>query len=88
VIGRRIPAIQALSQGRQWADHVAYGLTVGLVLRARDEPANAGLVKQPSTALLPSTVGASDRPSLANGCRSIGMQLDDVGGAAAFRWEQ
>jgi hypothetical protein len=35
VIGRRIPAIRALPQGRQWADHVAYGLTVGLVLRAR-----------------------------------------------------
>jgi hypothetical protein len=35
VIGRRIPAIRSLPQGRQWADHVAYGLTVGLVLRAR-----------------------------------------------------
>jgi hypothetical protein len=35
VIGRRIPAIRALPQGRQWADHAAYGLTVGLVLRAR-----------------------------------------------------
>jgi hypothetical protein len=35
VIGRRIPAIRALPQGRQWADHVAYGLAVGLVLRAR-----------------------------------------------------
>jgi hypothetical protein len=35
VIGRRLPAIRALPQGRQWADHVAYGLTVGLVLRAR-----------------------------------------------------
>jgi hypothetical protein len=35
VIGRRIPAIRALPQGRQWADHVAYGLTVGLVLHAR-----------------------------------------------------
>ena len=35
VIGRRIPAIRALPQGRQWADHVAYGLGVGLVLRAR-----------------------------------------------------
>jgi hypothetical protein len=35
VIGRRIPAIAALPQGRQWADHVAYGLAVGLVLRAR-----------------------------------------------------
>jgi hypothetical protein len=35
VIGRRIPAIRTLPQGRQWADHGAYGLTVGLVLRAR-----------------------------------------------------
>ena len=35
VIGRRIPAIRALPQGRQWADHVAYGLAVGLVLHVR-----------------------------------------------------
>ena len=35
IIGRRIPAIRALSQPRQWADHAAYGLTVGLVLRVR-----------------------------------------------------
>jgi hypothetical protein len=35
VVGRRIPPIRALPQGRQWADHVAYGLAVGLVLRAR-----------------------------------------------------
>jgi hypothetical protein len=35
LIGRHIPAIRALPQGRQWADHAAYGLTVGLVLRAR-----------------------------------------------------
>jgi hypothetical protein len=33
VIGRRIPAIRDLPQGRQWADHLAYGLAVGLVLR-------------------------------------------------------
>jgi hypothetical protein len=33
VIGRR--TIRALPEGRQWADHVAYGLTVGLALRAR-----------------------------------------------------
>ena len=32
VIGRRIPAIRALPQGRQWADHVAYGLSVGWML--------------------------------------------------------
>jgi hypothetical protein len=35
VIGRRIPAIRALPQPRQWADHVAYGVTVGAVLHAR-----------------------------------------------------
>ena len=35
VIGRHIPAIRALPQGRQWADHVAYGLAVGLVLQVR-----------------------------------------------------
>jgi hypothetical protein len=33
VIGRRIPAIRALPQGRQWADHVAFGLSVGWMLR-------------------------------------------------------
>jgi hypothetical protein len=32
VIGRRIPAIRALPQPRQWADHAAYGLVVGAVL--------------------------------------------------------
>jgi hypothetical protein len=35
LIGRRIPSIRTLPQGRQWADHAAYGLGVGLVLRAR-----------------------------------------------------
>ena len=34
VIGRRIPAVRDLPQGRQWADHVAYGLAVGATLRA------------------------------------------------------
>ncbi len=32
VIGHRIPAIRALPQFRQWADHVAYGVSVELVL--------------------------------------------------------
>jgi hypothetical protein len=32
VIGRRIPAIRALPQGRQWADHVAFGLAVDWAL--------------------------------------------------------
>jgi hypothetical protein len=35
LIGRRIPSIRTLPQDRQWADHAAYGLSVGLVLRAR-----------------------------------------------------
>jgi hypothetical protein len=35
VIGRRLPAIRALPQGRQWADHAAYGLAVGAVLGRR-----------------------------------------------------
>jgi hypothetical protein len=35
LIGRRIPSIATLPQGRQWADHAAYGLAVGLVLRGR-----------------------------------------------------
>jgi hypothetical protein len=34
VLGRFFPPIAALPQGRQWADHVAFGLTVGAVLRA------------------------------------------------------
>lgn len=42
VIGRHFPPIRALPQGRQWADHVAYGLTVGLVLRARRVHAGSG----------------------------------------------
>jgi hypothetical protein len=33
VIGRRIAPIRALPQGRQWADHAAYGLSVGWMLR-------------------------------------------------------
>jgi len=35
LVARRFPRIRALPQGRQWADHVAYGLAVGAVLRAR-----------------------------------------------------
>ena len=35
VIGRRVPAIRDLEQLPQWLDHVAYGLAVGAVLRAR-----------------------------------------------------
>src|SRR5215212_10495734 len=33
LVGRRLPRIRSLPQGRQWADHVAYGLAVGVALR-------------------------------------------------------
>lgn len=45
VVGRHIPAIRALPQGRQWADHLAYGWTVGVVLhfrRRREAASRAG----------------------------------------------
>jgi hypothetical protein len=32
LIGRRFPAIRALPQPRQWADHVAFGAVVGYAL--------------------------------------------------------
>jgi hypothetical protein len=35
LIGRRMPRIRALPQPRQWADHAAFGLAVGAVLRSR-----------------------------------------------------
>jgi hypothetical protein len=35
VVGQHIPRIRALPQAPQWFDHVAYGATVGLVLRGR-----------------------------------------------------
>ncbi|HEX2104158.1 MAG TPA: hypothetical protein VHF51_10940 [Solirubrobacteraceae bacterium] len=35
LVARRFPRIRALPQGRQWADHLAYGLAVGAVLRRR-----------------------------------------------------
>ena len=35
LIGRRLPRIRELPQPRQWADHAAYGLVVGLVLARR-----------------------------------------------------
>ncbi len=35
VVGQHIPRIRALPQAPQWLDHVAYGATVGFVLRAR-----------------------------------------------------
>ena len=38
LIGRRIAAIRTLPQGRQWADHAAYGLSVDWFCRS-DGPA-------------------------------------------------
>jgi hypothetical protein len=35
LIGRRIAPVAALPQPAQWADHAAFGLAVGWVLRAR-----------------------------------------------------
>jgi hypothetical protein len=32
---RRFPSVRTLPQGRQWADHVAYGAAVGAVLARR-----------------------------------------------------
>jgi hypothetical protein len=40
VIGRRIPAIRALPQKRQWADHVAYGLSVSYLLKRTQRSSN------------------------------------------------
>lgn len=34
VLGRLFPPIRDLPQGRQWADHVAFGFSVGVVLGA------------------------------------------------------
>jgi hypothetical protein len=41
LLGRFFPPIAALPQGRQWADHAAFGLTVGVVLRAARRRARA-----------------------------------------------
>jgi hypothetical protein len=40
VIGRRIPAIRALPQKRQWADHVAYGISVSYLLKRTQRSRN------------------------------------------------
>ena len=40
LIGRRIPAIRALPQKRQWADHVAYGLSVSYILNRTQRSKN------------------------------------------------
>ena len=36
VVARRYPAIRALPQAPQWADHVAFGAVVGALLRRAD----------------------------------------------------
>ena len=41
VIGRHLPRIRALAQPPQWLDHLAYGATVGFVLRSRRRARNA-----------------------------------------------
>src|SRR3954452_2552331 len=38
VVGRRVPEIASLPQAGQWADHVAFGATVGWVLSSLDAP--------------------------------------------------
>jgi hypothetical protein len=64
LIGRRIPSIRTLPQGRQWADHAAYGLSVGLVLRARRSRRAASRARssvQSSGALAPAHPNAEHR---------------------------
>ena len=52
--GGFFPPIAALPQGRQWADHAAFGLSVGVVLRAtrragrRPAPACSGSITAPA----------------------------------------
>jgi hypothetical protein len=62
LIGRRIPSIRTLPQG-QWADHAAYGLTVGLVLRARRSRRARG----PAPRLRARPVRSDDSASLRHG---------------------
>jgi hypothetical protein len=52
VLGRLFPPIAALPQGRQWADHVAFGLSVGVVLsgHARDRDRGEGRPRGPAAA--------------------------------------
>ena len=58
LIGRRIPSIRTLPQGRQWADHAAYGLSVGLVLRSRRTGRRARTRSQ-SRSAVPDCVGSA-----------------------------
>jgi membrane associated rhomboid family serine protease len=48
-LGRFFPPIRALPQGRQWADHVAFGVSVGAVLgatrRASRRPVRGGAAR-------------------------------------------
>ena len=68
VIGRRLPRIRALPQPRQWADHVAYGLTVGLVLERR---------RRRSALRLEAERAASDPNDLAE-ARRIRAEMDQL----------
>jgi len=68
LIGRRIPSIRALPQGRQWADHAAYGLSVGLVLRARRSrrAAQTGASRARSSVQSKRRLRASTSPTLSS----------------------
>jgi hypothetical protein len=59
LIGRRIACIRTLPQGRQWVDHAAYGLSVGLVVRSRRRAALVGGSRARA-------YGDGDRPSAAS----------------------
>jgi hypothetical protein len=62
VIGRRIPAIRALPQGRQWADHAAYGLAVGVVLLKRRQLMSTRSTTKTSVSFGPMTPPAPWEP--------------------------
>src|SRR4051794_15422430 len=47
VLGRFFGPIAALPQGRQWADHAAFGLSVGVVLRATRTAASRRARRRP-----------------------------------------
>jgi hypothetical protein len=47
VLGRFFGPIAALPQGRQWADHAAFGLSVGVVLRATRTAASRPARRRP-----------------------------------------
>jgi hypothetical protein len=50
VVGRRFPRIRALPPGPQILDHIAYAVTVGMVLERRADRSTAAAVSPPSRA--------------------------------------